>query len=236
MSINWDKIAELYAEQRPRSYLAIIEEPIVSKMLCNVRGKKVLDAGCAGGYFSTKLYDNGAEVFGIDISKRMLDYAKRANKDKNINFIRADVNHLPFPDRSFDIVLASMLFNNIWDYETSVKSIHKTLKKNGDFIFSVEHPVLTSGDYEGIHPIVYDYFTQRYVERDWTFGGERVKWKTIHRPISYYLNPLTKRFKILGISEPKPPKKLKEINNEIYKKRMIAPVLFIVHSKKITKI
>jgi SAM-dependent methyltransferase len=234
MSINWDKIAELYANQRPSSYGAMIEEPVVSRMLSDVRGKRILDAGCAGGYLSAKLYDAGADVTAIDISRKMLKHAKKASKNRDIDFVRADINHFPFHNR-FDAVLASLLFNNVWNYEDSLKSIYKVLKRNGDFIFSVEHPILTSGDYEGKHPRVDDYFTQRYVTRNWTFSpsNKEVEWKTIHRSVSAYLNPLAKKFKIMEVAEPKPPEELKKLNRKVYKKRMIAPVFLVVKSKKI---
>ncbi len=233
-SKNWDGIAIDYVKQRPVSYATMIEEPIIRKMLGNVKGKKVLDAGCAGGYFSGILDYMGAEVTAIDISENMLLYAGKNNVGKNIEFKKLDIaKQLPFEDQEFDTVLASLLFNNVGDYPAAVRNIHRILKPGGDFIFSIEHPILTSGEYSDIYPKIIDYFTERYVMRHWTILGKETNWETIHRPISAYLNPLFQvGFKVEEIVEPEPPLKLREVNQEIYNKRKVAPVFLIVHSKK----
>ena len=62
-----------------------IETPILLSMLPELRGKKVLDIGCGMGQHAKQYADMGAEsVLGIDISEKMLDYAKKHNDAKNI--------------------------------------------------------------------------------------------------------------------------------------------------------
>ena len=54
-----------------------IETPILFAMLPDLRGKKILDIGCGMGQHAKQYAEMGAEsVLGIDISEKMLEYAK----------------------------------------------------------------------------------------------------------------------------------------------------------------
>jgi len=54
----------------------------------NVKNIRVLDLGCGIGEFTKYFSDNGAEkVVGIDISDRVLQYAKENNNSHNIEYI-----------------------------------------------------------------------------------------------------------------------------------------------------
>jgi SAM-dependent methyltransferase len=59
--------------------------------------------------------ERGADVTGIDISGPMLaqgrDKARAAGLDDNVEFLRGDAARLPFPDDSFDAVLAMRFFH-----------------------------------------------------------------------------------------------------------------------------
>lgn len=61
-----------------------------------------LDVGCGEGYYLSQL--KLPERWGIDISKDAVRYAAGGHKD--IHFLTATASHLPFEDRSFDILLS----------------------------------------------------------------------------------------------------------------------------------
>lgn len=67
-------------------------------------GTRVLDAGCGTGGASLLAHDRGAVVTGCDASEAMLVLARRRLPESN--FRLAELENLPFPDRSFDVVLA----------------------------------------------------------------------------------------------------------------------------------
>ncbi len=52
------------------------------------KGDKVLDLGCGPGLYSSKLYEKGMKVTGVDISKRSIDFAM--TESKPIHIVRRD--------------------------------------------------------------------------------------------------------------------------------------------------
>ena len=68
--------------------------------------ESVLDLGCGTGALCAALKEEGLEVTGSDLSKRMLEIAKK--KNPGINFVLSDATRgLDFQDKTFDIVTAS---------------------------------------------------------------------------------------------------------------------------------
>ena len=62
-----------------------IEMPILFGMLPDLHGKKVLDIGCGMGQHARQYSEMGAEsVLGIDLSEKMLQYAREHNSTKHL--------------------------------------------------------------------------------------------------------------------------------------------------------
>src|SRR3989344_8673859 len=68
------------------------------------KGAKVLDLGCASGYQSKLLKDEGLNVVGLDLSPKMIAIAKKRVPD--VNFVVGDMTKMEFNDASFDGVYA----------------------------------------------------------------------------------------------------------------------------------
>lgn len=72
-------------------------------------GQRVLDIGCGVGTTAVRIArETGAEVTAADILELMLDRARRtvASARAAVRVERADILTLPYPDASFDCVLA----------------------------------------------------------------------------------------------------------------------------------
>ncbi|XP_031351729.1 juvenile hormone acid O-methyltransferase-like [Photinus pyralis] len=103
-------------------------------------GKSVLDIGCGPGKTTHDLIlpyleQEVKEVIGIDISKTMLDYAKKTYEDDRLSFEKVDV--LDVPDKfvgRFDYIFSFMTFHWIEDYRKLYSNILKMLKPNGGFL------------------------------------------------------------------------------------------------------
>jgi len=96
-----------------RDYLRDHRFPRVADALVKVfdlRGRTVLDCGCAVPYLVDELRRRGVDAVGFDIS----DYCKEKTKREGLRwFLQADARFIPFRDRSFYLVIASELVEHV---------------------------------------------------------------------------------------------------------------------------
>jgi len=71
-------------------------------------GSRVLDVACGTGNTTIPAARAGASVIGVDIASNLLAQARQraAAEDLDIRFEEGDAENLPFPDRSFNVVLS----------------------------------------------------------------------------------------------------------------------------------
>lgn len=110
------------------------------KMIIPTLKGSILEIGVGTGK-NLPYYLDKAEVTAIDFSEKMLGKArnklKQLNKE-NITLQVADVQTLPFPDNSFDFVVATFVFCSVPDPIKGFNEIKRVLKKDGKAIF-LEH-------------------------------------------------------------------------------------------------
>jgi len=95
----------------------------------------VLDICCANGRQTrnlSSLFPQGS-IIGVDINPKMIHYAQRNNTEANVKFLCADINHLPFPAESFDIVSSFLALHEIPTKQLRpvIQEVHRVLKKQG---------------------------------------------------------------------------------------------------------
>jgi ubiquinone/menaquinone biosynthesis C-methylase UbiE len=73
------------------------------------RGMAVLDMGCGTGTHLNLYRKAGCRVFGLDLSSAMLNVAQ----EKIENLVLGDASRMPFPDGSFDLVTAMLVFHEM---------------------------------------------------------------------------------------------------------------------------
>ena len=79
----------------------ILEKHLLGKLLrLFPNARSVLEVGCGTGHFTRWLAGSGLDAVGLDISKPMLDEARRLD---GLRYLPGDAHSLPFADRSFDI-------------------------------------------------------------------------------------------------------------------------------------
>lgn len=110
---------------------------VISELIKN-KPNKILDVGCASGWFLdkvNKLYPE-AELTGVDASKKAIDYGKKVYK--NLNLIHADAHKLPFKDRSFDLILCTEVLDHVVEPEKVLSEIRRVLSPNGIAIVELD--------------------------------------------------------------------------------------------------
>ena len=113
-----DEVARRYEEKRFSRGGRLIdrrEKAAVLDGLGRLDGRSVLEVACGTGRFTTLLAERGADATGLDISAAMLargrEKARQAGVRDRVEFLRGDAARLPFPDDSFDTVLAMRFFH-----------------------------------------------------------------------------------------------------------------------------
>ncbi|MBM7569262.1 class I SAM-dependent methyltransferase [Paenibacillus sacheonensis] len=189
------------------TYNDFIEQPAIRRLLPNLANLNVLDLGCGFGELTTYMADNGAmHVTGVDISEKMLAMTR---KHQRIDYIHSSMEEVQFNPNAFDLVVSSLAFHYIEDYNSLMSRISKWIQPNGYLIFSTEHPVvLADQKQEGwikdannnkIHWPIANYGEEGRRTQFWGIDGV-IKY---HRKLSTLMNVLIRNgFMIQEIDEP----------------------------------
>lgn len=90
---------------------------------------RVLDVGTGTAKLLKRAQRFTLDLFGLDLSARMLDIAKASVQ--GAHFVRGDAVFLPFKDESFDRVISAFLLRNVTDLLGSLKEQVRVLKRKG---------------------------------------------------------------------------------------------------------
>ena len=108
-----------------------------------IKNKKVLELGCGGGQSCIFLAKKGAICSGIDISENQINYAIDLAKKNSVKIkyhVGSGDNMSIFENNKFDVILSIFSLQYIENLRTCLGEIKRILKKNGRFIFSLDHP------------------------------------------------------------------------------------------------
>lgn len=92
---------------------------------------RLLDIGCAHGFFLLAARERGWEVYGVEISKFASDYAR---EKYGLNIINKSLEDAHFPDNFFDVVTMWDVLCHLDDPPAVIREIKRILRKDG-FIF-----------------------------------------------------------------------------------------------------
>ena len=104
-----DWYTEAYKSATPAGHLFRSRLQHIGRMISDCPGGAVLDAGCGPGIVTRFLMERRAadsRFFGIDQSPAMIDAARRNLTGGPVDLQVARIEQLPFPDSTFDVVLA----------------------------------------------------------------------------------------------------------------------------------
>ena len=106
-------------------------------------GARILDVGCGAGLTSVSLARRGFVVDAVDVASAMLDQTGRLAKDcgvaKNVRTSKGDVRHLPFPDGTFNLVVALGVLPWIKPFEVPIREMARVLRGGGYLIITVDN-------------------------------------------------------------------------------------------------
>jgi ubiquinone/menaquinone biosynthesis C-methylase UbiE len=100
--------------------------------------QNVLELGAGTGRVTRHIAErigDGAKLIATDINPGMLAIAKSKVEAKNVEYLVADTQNLPFPDDSFDCVICQFGFMFLPDKQKGFNEARRVLKPGGQFIF-----------------------------------------------------------------------------------------------------
>lgn len=143
---SWDTKAEMWDLRYDkegdfnRKYQS---DEVLFRLLGDVQGWCVLDAGCGQGYLCRILARRGATVVGVENSTRFyeLALAYQAEEPLSITYHRGSISEMPYlTDASFDAIVSNYVLMDVRDYEGAVGEFARVLRPGGVAVVVFSHP------------------------------------------------------------------------------------------------
>ncbi len=206
---SWGNVATWYdkhLEKGSGTYHEKIVYPNLTRILGELKGKKVLDLACGQGQFSQILAKSGASVVGVDIGKELIAIAEKNNTAHKFSlhyFVGVSDDLFMVKDKTMDVVVCVLALQNIEKLQETFKEVSRVLKDGGKFIFVLNHPSFrnpthTHWGYDDAEDKQYrrveEYLSESKIKIDMTPGSLKDKKFTVsfHRPLQLYVKFLNK--------------------------------------------
>jgi 2-polyprenyl-3-methyl-5-hydroxy-6-metoxy-1,4-benzoquinol methylase len=142
---RYDKIAEKYIERgnipfydtKDKVYLYLYKKNLeeILSLLGNFRNKKILDAGCGGGFYSIPLAMLSDEIYTLDISLKNLEILKKRSESlSNVHISRGDIENLPYNSDFFDFILLLGVLEHLPNTRKAVEDLRRVLAPKGKIL------------------------------------------------------------------------------------------------------
>ena len=113
----------------------------VLRHLPNLSGTRLLDVAIGDGR-NMPLIPRDCQVFGVDISRVLLEKCQRDYADREIHLIVGEAESLPFPDSTFDNLFSVGALNHVNDPGQALREMARVVKPDGMVVVADEVPDL----------------------------------------------------------------------------------------------
>lgn len=113
------------------------------RLLGNIEGKRVLELGFESSSSAVELADRGAYVIGVDTSDARLAAVRQVadQEEVKLELHRSDLAELAFlRAETVDAVVSDLALDSVPDLDRVFRQVHRVLRSDGIFLFSLPHP------------------------------------------------------------------------------------------------
>jgi SAM-dependent methyltransferase len=220
---------------RPDTPNDTLEKPVIAELVGAVAGKRIADLGCGDAAIGHEFLQAGAAAYvGVEGSHKMVELANQTLGGTTGRILTQTIEEWAAPQASFDLVLSRLALHYVADLAPVFANVSHALAAGGQFVFSVEHPVITSCD-RGWPAgtlrqdwVVDDYFSTGVRVTKW-LGGRVQKY---HRAVEDYFRLLRGAgFLVEDLREAHPQREHFH-DPETYERRKRIPLFLIMAARK----
>ena len=210
----WNTIAKGYQERYKLPTDRLVYGPRCPDeeelgLLGNISGLRAIVLGCGGGQDCIVLAKQGAQVIGIDLSDKQIEYGRRLADREGVlvTLMQGNVEELKgIEDESQDLALSVHALNYVEHIDRAFAEAHRVLRPGSPLVFSVHHPFDACLEGGPPHGLIKGYWEQ---EQDWQWDFPEVRasarLRSWYRPVSEWFSLLTEAgFHVERMLEPPP--------------------------------
>ncbi len=225
----------MQSRQRAETPNDTIEKPVIMELIGAVKGRRILDLGCGDAAFGREALINGCVHYtGVEGSQNMVAVARQTLAGTKGDVVLSTLENWDYPTAAFDLVISRLVLHYIDAIDTLFANIHRALVSNGQFVFSAEHPVITSSD-KGWQAgtqrqdwVVDNYFDRGERITTWLGGTVRKYHRTME---DYFRVSQQVGFTIEDLREGRPERE-HFLTDETYQRRRRIPLFLIMSLRK----
>jgi len=212
-----------------------LEKPVTLELLGDVAAQRILDLGCGDASLGHEVLERGARRYvGVEGSRRMAELARQTLAGTAGEVSHSPVEDWQYPPGAFDRVVARLVLHYVADIAPIFAQVYQTLVPGGRFVFSVEHPVITSCDRAWPAGtvrqdwIVDNYFDTGLRVTAW-LGGEVRKY---HRTVEDYFVTLQAAGFVVECLRESRPQRERFVDEATYIRRKRIPLFLFLAGRK----